>query len=415
MVDYGVGDVKSMVDQDVGDVGSIVDPDVKDVGSIEKNVNELASPKKSEAESSEKVREYYEQTTDRDYQWLECVMGAGMHTKLEHTTQEMLVLNEIHAHGDVSDVLEVGCGRGSCSLYLAEVLKGKVAFTGVDLVGRHVEVAKADCALRGLDGIVDFVQGDLSGDWKEWEMLTTAKKKKKYQVIFGVESLCHMDSKEKVGSFMRQAARRLSTGGRLVIVDGFRCRMWEKAGVDHKMAMRLAEGGFKIRRMPTKADWIRAGGDEDMAFVSSVDLTGDALPYWTFGWRVARFVLCCGEWIADSSSFIWAVGSFYGAVDGLSRLLGGVVAASGADASGIRRQRGEWAFGRSVMDAIGSPAARRQTAGNVIAAATVAHAMRGGASEYGVLVLEKMKHREHGDKEKARLRYAKMCIGNKSI
>jgi SAM-dependent methyltransferase len=331
-------------------------------GCHEKNRGCKVSARKSHTGGGGDVREYYEQTTDRDYQWLETAMGPGMHTKLGHMTQEMLILNEIREHGDVSDVLEVGCGRGSCSLFLAEALGGKVSFTGVDLVGRHVEVAKAECCLRDLDGIVEFVQGDVCGDWAKWESATAAKKGQKYQVIFGVESLCHMDSKEKVCSFIRQASRRLSTGGRLVIVDGFRCRMWEKAGAEHKMAMRLAESGFKICRMPSKADWIRAGGDEDMTFVSSVDLTGDALPYWTFGWRLARFVLYCGEWVR------WVLGNWLCVhllgwmARGASRLWGHVDDAGGGDAFlGLVA----CVFGRSAAKAVGSSASRKQTAGVV--------------------------------------------------
>ena len=286
----------------------------------------------------EDVVEYYRETTDRDYQFLESLQGPGMHTRLSHVTQEMIVLNEIattrRSLREPMNVLEVGCGRGCCTLFLAGALPG-VKFTGVDLVERHVEVAKRECEARGLQGNATFAVGDAA---EGVDGLGLGR----FHLIFGVESLCHMDTKEKVEEFARQAERMLAPGGKLVIVDGFRCRNWKMASADQQAAMRLAESGFKIRAMPSKADWIFAGHEHGLIFSKSSDLTEEALPFWRLGWRAARAVLRYPMMVRF--------------------------------------------FARS------SPA-RTQSAGNLLAAAMVAHALRSGAAEYGVLVLEKCRRR----------------------
>jgi hypothetical protein len=55
--------------------------------------------------------------------------------------------------------------------------------------------------------------------------------------------------------------------------------------------MRLAERGFQIRRMPSKAEWVQEAKEAGLHLVRSRDLTSEALPFWTTGWRAARSVL----------------------------------------------------------------------------------------------------------------------------
>jgi len=55
--------------------------------------------------------------------------------------------------------------------------------------------------------------------------------------------------------------------------------------------MRLAECGFRIRRMPSKAEWVQEAKDVGLHLIRNVDLTSEALPFWTIGWRLARSIL----------------------------------------------------------------------------------------------------------------------------
>jgi 2-polyprenyl-3-methyl-5-hydroxy-6-metoxy-1,4-benzoquinol methylase len=282
------------------------------------NINGLLS----KTFTSMNVQNYYTETTDVDYTVLEKIMGPGMHTRIANNNalQFNYVVNEINI-SNATHVLEIGFGRGHSGL-LAKMLPD-VHFTAIDLVTRHVDVATG--ANKDIHNIV-YTQGDATKDlsWLGHQ---------KFDVIFGIESLCHMDSADH---FIQQAKNLLTPGGKLVIVDGFRSRSFETANSNQQMAMMIAERGFQINQMHTTADWIRAA-DGSMNFTSFTDLTSEALPYWTLGWRVSSAILMFPGFVRGL--YYWRILSIYSL----------------------------W---------------------NLLAANMVAHAMRdGAAAQYGVLVL----------------------------
>jgi len=244
-----------------------------------------------------------------DYKVLELCVGPGMHTELcapppilcfgGHTRQAVLVLAEVAAVTERTDrqwaelgdrtadarasVLEVGFGRGYCLMFLAGLLP-HIHFHGVDRVQRHLQLGGCACQKGGYSNVELFV-----GDGAEFlsSMTDTV-----YDVVFGVESLCHLDTPAKRKAFVASAARRLTfPGGRLVVVDGFRSAGFDDAPEDHRTAMRLAERGFNIRAMPSKAEWVQQASAEGLHLVRSLDLTSEGLPFWTLGWRIARCLL----------------------------------------------------------------------------------------------------------------------------
>lgn len=307
----------------------------QDLASLERIFGELN-------QSADAAR-YYHHTTDRDYRLLELFNGPGMHTCLQApqpigrqgggTRQPVLVHAEVRSC-NAARVLEVGCGRGHCTLFLAGLCRD-VQFEGIDLVKRQIDVATAAASAgAGAGGNATFRVCDVLS-------METPCLEQQYDVVFGCESLCHMDTREKAARFAEVAARLLRCGGRLVIVDGFRGKNFDTCTPEQQAAMRLAEGGFKIRQMPSKALWAELCAAQGLRLVRDVDLTQEALPFWTLGWKVAHTIL---------SLFPWAV-----------RLL--------ANAGSV-----EW----------------QQTASNFISVTMTAHAMRWGAAEYGLLVFEKV-------------------------
>jgi protein-L-isoaspartate O-methyltransferase len=291
------------------------------------------SPTVAAVPRSSDVREYYEATTGRDYRWLEWCVGPGMHTTLSApvptgylgrgTRQAALVLAEVRANG-AKRVLEIGCGRGFCTLFLAGSAPD-VQFEGVDLLARHIQTARDAAAAGGLR----------NATFRVTDATVMQPAYQKYDVIFGCEALCHVGADVCFATLTKLLRR----GGRLVIIDGFRSPTFNTCHENQRRAMILAESAFRINAMHSRRRWIRRGKVAGFQLIRYHDLTREAEPFWTWGWRLARHCL---------------------------------------------------RFPDALRWYAGTNPHRAKTLANVVAVCMVAHALRDrGAAEYGLLVLGK--------------------------
>ena len=103
-------------------------------------------------------------------------------------------------------ILEVGCGKGFNSVYLASQCPAR-NFVGIDLTPLHVALAqKAGQALANLR----FARGNFQQlDFPDHS----------FDLVFGVETLCHASD---VAEVYAELFRVLRPGGRVVIFDGYR-------------------------------------------------------------------------------------------------------------------------------------------------------------------------------------------------
>lgn len=297
------------------------------------------------------VERYYRHTTDRDYKLLEAFVGPGLHSRLEarypightggNTRQPALLLAEISSArgilgGGAKRVLEIGCGRGHCSLWLAGAAPD-IHFVGIDLTPRHIEVAKESALRSGLTNVEFFVADATQMENATETHLTSLAKG--FDVIFGVEAMCHIDTTEGQQKFMKSANRRLNPYGKLIFFDGFRSSTFEDCSKNQRTAMLLAECGFRIRAMPSKQTWVDLGHSYGFKMTKYRDFTEEALPFWELGWRVARVALL---------------------------------------------------FPTLIRYVLHSSPKRKETAANLLSVSTTAHAMRNRSSaEYGMLVLDR--------------------------
>jgi cyclopropane fatty-acyl-phospholipid synthase-like methyltransferase len=162
-----------------------------------------------------RIADYYTQC-DRSYQhwggesaynlhygyWAE---GVGSHLgALEAMNRAMAERAGIQAG---QRVLDAGCGVGGAAIWLARNL-------GVEVVGVTLTPLQVEKAIRFAEeaGVADRTRF-LVADYCATGLLAGS-----FDAVWGLESVCYAADKE---DFLREAARLLRPGGRLVVGDGF--------------------------------------------------------------------------------------------------------------------------------------------------------------------------------------------------
>ena len=137
-----------------------------------------------------------------------------------------------------STVLDVGCGIGGTSRYLAEMHGCKV--TGITISGRQVEIAQKITSevAKGIDvekcsdfaklgvGQVRFLELDAE---KMGDYFTSESNNATFDCVWISEAMSHLPDKEL---FFRNAALLLNPGGKLVIADWFKAEGLTSKQVD---------------------------------------------------------------------------------------------------------------------------------------------------------------------------------------
>ncbi len=128
-----------------------------------------------------------------------------------------------------SQVLDVGCGIGGTSRYLARTMDCSV--TGITISGQQVKLARtitakeagseehpaksADSTKLG-DGGVQFVELDAE---KMGDFFNESETKATFDCVWISEAMSHLPDKEL---FFRNASMLLNAGGKLVVADWFK-------------------------------------------------------------------------------------------------------------------------------------------------------------------------------------------------
>lgn len=124
-------------------------------------------------------------------------------------------------------VLDAGCGVGGSSTFLARTIGCRA--TGITLCPRQVPMAYRNARKQGVEHLCRFY---------EMNYEKTGFKAGTFDVVWGLESICYAESKQR---FVNEASRVLRDGGRLVVADGFSSREHYE-GNDAKLMRRWMDG-----------------------------------------------------------------------------------------------------------------------------------------------------------------------------
>lgn len=232
---------------------------------------------------SSHVIKYYSSTSFRDYKLFELGTGcSAMHTEL-HTpfnlgfyTQCMYVIAHMKSTSNTL-TLEVGCGKGANSIFLSSLFPDS-NFIACDLLDSHIEYAKT----KNKNKNIEFVHSNVL----EMHLPISS-----VDIVFGIESFCHLDSIPQMHAFLKKTHSFLKPRGKIIIVDAFRTNNFNQQSKNVQCAMTLAESAFKINIMNSKQTWINTAKSYNFSLLSTINLTDNALPFWIMGQKVARLLL----------------------------------------------------------------------------------------------------------------------------
>jgi tocopherol O-methyltransferase len=167
-----------------------------------------------------------------------------------------------------SDVLDIGCGFGGTSLYLAQ--KYKARMTGITISPVQVEMARKAAAAAKLDA--QFLLMDA-------EALNFPHQ---FDLLLSIESISHYHDRR---SFFANAARFLKPGCVFALTDWFR-KPGLSAAQTRKFIEPIERGMFvDLEIMDDYESHLLAGGFQ---IVHRQDLTRQCAKSWDFGLDVIR-------------------------------------------------------------------------------------------------------------------------------
>jgi tocopherol O-methyltransferase len=131
--------------------------------------------------------------------------------KVKSFPESLLRMNKIMIEAaeikSTDKVLDAGCGVGGSSIFIANNIGCQV--TGISLSERQIQQANDNAKRKNISELLQFQRMDYC---------QTNFPDASFDVIWGCESICYADNKEK---FIKEAYRLLKPGGRLVVADGF--------------------------------------------------------------------------------------------------------------------------------------------------------------------------------------------------
>lgn len=167
-----------------------------------------------------------------------------------------------------SHILDVGCGIGGASRYLAQHFGDGCKVTGITLSEYQANRGNEINAEKGLDGRVQL---------KVVNALNTGFPDDSFDVVWSLESGEHMENKQ---NFLQECARVLKPGGKMLMFVWCVRESKPKLKVAEKFALRRIMEEYCLPRLAPASEYgtemLRAG----LRGVNTDDWTDRAAPFW---------------------------------------------------------------------------------------------------------------------------------------
>jgi len=182
----------------------------------------------------------------------------NLHEALVNTNR---VLSEKASITKDDVVLDAGCGVGGSSIWLAKNIGCKA--TGISLSEKQVTQARQFALNENLEERVHFEVKDYT---------RTGYAAESFSVVWAVETVCHAEEKS---DFLREAARVLKPGGRLILADFFK-----KEGLTGKDARQIKDwaNGWAVSGYATREEFLQKMNESGFVNIHIEDATPAVAP-----------------------------------------------------------------------------------------------------------------------------------------
>jgi len=171
-----------------------------------------------------------------------------------------------------SNVLELGCGKGFNSSFLASNNKTS-NFYGIDISNKHLNYAK-----RKSDKV-----NNLNFNYGDFHVLNFENET--FDLVFELESICHTDKPDVV---LKEIHRVLKKGGKFILYEGFRTKDFDMLSDLLKKSASLIEKTMAVNNGHNIADWLEIAKSTGFEVTMNDDISLAIMPNLKRFHRLAR-------------------------------------------------------------------------------------------------------------------------------
>ncbi|MGD0278810.1 MAG: methyltransferase domain-containing protein [Smithella sp.] len=169
---------------------------------------------------------------------------------------------ELINESEVNNVLELGCGKGFNSVFLAKKLP-EIKFSGIDITDDHLVIANRKS--HHIENL-KFAYGDFHKlDFED----------SSFDFIFELESICHANDSRQV---LSEIFRVLKSKGQFVLYDGFRQTGFESLTDNLVQAAIITEKSLAVNRSEKIDTWLEIAGKIGFKLKVTTDLSKAIMP-----------------------------------------------------------------------------------------------------------------------------------------